>query len=224
MNCHKTPKLDVPKTQIISSALCNDFDGAIALHKDFIVQVSAAETTHNVLEVKTCGKDKNKWPREGPRRRKQEHDTQMLNHLKQVQVEEHCHKHAKFVKLSDDQQQKLGLLQEASESKGNNNNNSQVSSPHSKVDKLTIGMEHLAAATSMAEKAEEDPNDDDQSNNDSNRNNSALQPQRKNKGNGWNSALAFVEDKGIKVRGAVRKEVRFADAVVVRILKLMSSN
>ena len=56
----KTPKLDVSKTQIIPSTLCNDFDGAIALHKHFIVQVSAVETTHNVLEVKTCGKDKNK--------------------------------------------------------------------------------------------------------------------------------------------------------------------
>ena len=163
MNCHKTPKLDVPKTQIISSALCNDFDGAIALHKDFIVQVSTAETTHNVSEVKTRGKDKSKQPREGPRRRKQEHDTQMLNDLKQVQIEEHCHKHAKFVKLLDDQQQKLGLLQEASESKGNNNNNSQVASLHSKVDELTTNLERLAAAASakLAEEDDDKESDDD---------------------------------------------------------------
>jgi len=190
VNCHKTPKLDVPKTQIISSALCNDFDGAIALHKDFIVQVSTVETTHNVSEVKTHGKDKSKQPREGPRRRKQEHDTQMLNHLKQVQVEEHCHKHAKFVKLSDDQQQKLGLLQEASESKGNNNNNnnnSQVSSLHSKVDELTTNLEHLAAAASakLVEEEDDKENDDDQSNTIANGTNSSLQPQKKNKkGNG----------------------------------------
>ena len=56
----KTPKLGVPKTQIIPRNLCNDFDGTIALRKDFVVQVSAAETTNNVSEVKTCGKDKNK--------------------------------------------------------------------------------------------------------------------------------------------------------------------
>ena len=165
MNCHKTPKLDVPKTQIISSALCNDFDDAVSLHKDFIVQVSTVETTHNVSETKTRGKDKSKQPREGPRRRKQEHDTQMLNHLKQVQVKEHCHKHAKFVKLLDDQQQKLGLLQEASESKGNNNNNnnSQVSSLHSKVDELTTNLECLVAAASakLAEEEDDKENDDD---------------------------------------------------------------
>ena len=56
----KTPKLGVPKTQIIPRTLCNDFDGTIALCKDLIVQVSAVETTNNVSEVKTCGKDKNK--------------------------------------------------------------------------------------------------------------------------------------------------------------------
>ena len=175
----KTPKLDVSKTQIIPSTLCNDFDGAIALHKDFIVQVSAAETTHNVSEVKTCGKDKNKWPREGPRRRKQEHDTQTSNDLKQAHVKEHCHKHAKFAKLTDNQQWKLELLQEASESKGNNNNNnSQVSFLHSKVDELTMHLECLVAATSakLAEEEDNKENDDDQSNTVANGTNSSLQP------------------------------------------------
>jgi len=153
----------------------------------------------------------------------------MSNDLKQVQVKEHCHKHAKFVKLSDDQQQKLGLLQEASESKGNNNNNnnSQVSSLHSKVDELTTNLEHLAAAASakLAEEEDDKENDDDWSNTVANGTNSFLQPQRKSKkGNGWNPALAFVEDKGIKVRGVVKKEVRFSDAVVARMLKSMSSN
>ena len=111
----------------------------------------------------------------------------MLNHLKQVQVKEHCHKHAKFAKLTDNQQWKLELLQEASESKGNNNNNSQVSSLHSKADELTTHLECLAAATSAKLAKEEDhkEKDDDQSNNVANGTNSSLQPQRKKKkGNG----------------------------------------
>ena len=91
----------------------------------------------------------------------------------------------------DDQQWKLELPQEASESKSNNNNNnnnnSQVSFLHSKVDELTTDLECLAADTSakLAEEEDNKENDDDQSNNVANGTNSSLQPHRKNKkGNG----------------------------------------
>ena len=56
----KTLKLNVLKTQILASAsLHSNFEEAVVLHKDVIVQVNAMEPTHNVSEVKTFGnKDK----------------------------------------------------------------------------------------------------------------------------------------------------------------------
>ena len=76
----------------------------------------------------------------------------------------------------------MDLLQEARGKGGggcrpsnkNNNTNFQVSSLHSKADKLTTNVECSLAATNMVEKVDEDDNNEDQSNNDDNRDNAAL--------------------------------------------------
>ena len=62
----KTKELDVPKTQILSSAvLRSDFDGAVSLYKTFIEQMAPSNPTFQINETRTTynRNDTNKWNR-----------------------------------------------------------------------------------------------------------------------------------------------------------------
>jgi hypothetical protein len=182
----KTKELDVPKTQILSSAvLRSDFDGAVSLYKTFIEQMAPSNPTFQINETRTTynRNDTNKWNRvkkssDKKRSRDRDDDGGIDN-----DVEDRYYSSQEYSAMP--KSKRRGLKAKRAKRDGNGANsggktqnatqsNAKMAALTSKLESMDRNISVLCAAASKVTFVDKSDNEEEEQKDSGNRNNQAL--------------------------------------------------